>query len=110
MTSAEDACLFRHALLRDAAYQLHLPGDRARLHALALDLIEALYGGRAPEPQPLFSAAAHPHSLPPEHWNTINPASVLHAGQNFRPRTERKYRPQSGLKMPDNSGPCRTLR
>lgn len=28
---AELAYLFRHALLRDAAYQLQLPGDRARL-------------------------------------------------------------------------------
>ncbi len=29
MTSAETAYLFRHALLRDAAYQLQMPGDRA---------------------------------------------------------------------------------
>ena len=36
MTSAESAYLFRHALLREAAYQLQLPTDRARLHALAL--------------------------------------------------------------------------
>lgn len=37
---AEQAYLFRHSLLRDAAYQLQLPGDRARLHALALDILE----------------------------------------------------------------------
>ena len=47
--------LFRHALLRDAAYQLQLPGDRARLHALAFAALEALAGGRAPEPPPLES-------------------------------------------------------
>ena len=47
---AETAYLFRHALLRDAAYQLQLPGDRARLHGLALFLIENHFGGR---PQPL---------------------------------------------------------
>lgn len=52
---AETAYLFRHALLRDAAYQLQLPGDRARLHALALELIESVLGGRAPEPAPLES-------------------------------------------------------
>ncbi|KAF0247056.1 MAG: hypothetical protein FD180_173, partial [Planctomycetota bacterium] len=39
---AETAYLFRHALLRDAAYQLQLPGDRARLHGIALRAIEAL--------------------------------------------------------------------
>ena len=44
--NAESAYLFRHALLRDAAYQLQLPGDRARLHALALELIESAFGGR----------------------------------------------------------------
>lgn len=44
---AEAAYLFRHALLRDAAYQLQLPADRAALHALALEIIEGLYGGNA---------------------------------------------------------------
>lgn len=41
---AESAYLFRHALLRDAAYQLQLPGDRARLHALAIAAIESVLG------------------------------------------------------------------
>lgn len=41
---AETAYLFRHALLRDAAYQLQLPGDRARLHALALEIMESAFG------------------------------------------------------------------
>lgn len=53
---AETAYLFRHALLRDAAYQLQLPSERSRLHGLALEVIEALHGGRAPEPQPLEPA------------------------------------------------------
>lgn len=35
--------LFRHALLRDAAYDLQLPADRARLHGLALRLIERMH-------------------------------------------------------------------
>ncbi|KAF0241532.1 MAG: hypothetical protein FD180_4389 [Planctomycetota bacterium] len=44
---AEDAYVFRHTLLRDAAYQLQLPGDRARLHGLAFAVMEALCGERA---------------------------------------------------------------
>ena len=39
---AEHAYLFRHALLRDAAYQLQLPGDRAKLHGMALGILEGL--------------------------------------------------------------------
>ena len=38
---AEQAYLFRHALLRDAAYQLQLPGDRSWLHGLALAILES---------------------------------------------------------------------
>lgn len=41
---AEQAYMFRHAMVREAAYQLQLPGSRARLHALAADALEALYG------------------------------------------------------------------
>jgi tetratricopeptide (TPR) repeat protein len=48
--SAETAYVFRHAILRDAAYQLQLPGDRGRLHGLALEVIEKLAGGRPPDP------------------------------------------------------------
>jgi tetratricopeptide (TPR) repeat protein len=53
---AETAYFCRHAVLRDAAYQLQLPGDRAKLHALAFAVIEQLHGGRAPEPAPLGAA------------------------------------------------------
>ena len=42
MTSSEHVYLFRYALVRDAAYDLQLPADRARLHAQALAMIEAL--------------------------------------------------------------------
>ncbi|NUN50777.1 MAG: ROK family protein, partial [Candidatus Brocadiae bacterium] len=65
---AEIAYLFRHALLRDAAYQLQLPGARARLHALALELIEIHLGGRPPALPPLApgrSAPAPPHPTDP---------------------------------------------
>ncbi len=42
--SAEDAYLFRHAIIRDAAYQLYLPSQRARLHRLVVAIIEAWNG------------------------------------------------------------------
>ena len=40
---AERAYLFRHSLLRDAAYQLQLPGTREALHELASRLLEELF-------------------------------------------------------------------
>ncbi|MBZ0135491.1 MAG: tetratricopeptide repeat protein [Planctomycetes bacterium] len=61
---AEDAYLFRHALLRDAAYQIQLPLHRARLHALALELIERVLGGR-PELRPLLRDTRKGHSQHP---------------------------------------------
>jgi tetratricopeptide (TPR) repeat protein len=48
--SAETAYLFRHALMREVAYGLQLPGDRARLHELAMQLIEQSLGGEPPGP------------------------------------------------------------
>ncbi|MBK9973869.1 MAG: tetratricopeptide repeat protein [Planctomycetes bacterium] len=47
---AESSYLFRHALLRDAAYQVQIPSDRAPLHALVVLISESLFGGRPPEP------------------------------------------------------------
>ncbi|CAG0975314.1 hypothetical protein PLCT2_01584 [Planctomycetaceae bacterium] len=47
---AETAYFFRHVILRDAAYQLQMPADRAKLHALVVGIAESLYGGRPPEP------------------------------------------------------------
>lgn len=43
--AAELAYVFRHALLRAAAYELQLPAERAGLHQLAAGLIEELCGG-----------------------------------------------------------------
>lgn len=42
MLSAEQAYLFRHAAVREAAYQLQLPAERALLHELALELMQSL--------------------------------------------------------------------
>ena len=38
---AETAYIFRHALLRDAVYQLMLPGDRASLHARVVEAADS---------------------------------------------------------------------
>ena len=60
--NAEAAYLFRHALLRDAAYQLQMPADRARLHILVVEIMEALFGGRP--------------SMPQTEWRVRSPRSV----------------------------------
>jgi hypothetical protein len=61
--TAEEAYLFAHATLREAAYQLWLPSDRARLHSFALEILEAL-----PETtleRLAAELADHAHSRPP---------------------------------------------
>ena len=64
---AETAYLFRHALLRDAAYQLQLPGDRARMHEIAFEVLEDFAGGRPPEPPGAAeeNSAVTPHAADP---------------------------------------------
>lgn len=44
--SAEQAYLFRHALLREAAYELQPPTQRAALHAICLQLLSTLAQAR----------------------------------------------------------------
>ena len=58
---AETAYLFRHALLRDAAYQMQMPSERGRLHALALDLIEEMVGSVPVFEHDPFTAGRKPH-------------------------------------------------
>lgn len=48
--SAEAAYLFQHALVRDAAYELQPPGERAALHRHALEATEAALGKPPPLP------------------------------------------------------------
>lgn len=40
--TAEHAYLFRHAVVRDAAYSLQVPSERAELHGFALEILEAI--------------------------------------------------------------------
>lgn len=49
---AELAYLFRHGLIRDAAYELQTPSARAALHTLALQLLEGVFGGAPDWPDP----------------------------------------------------------
>jgi hypothetical protein len=74
---AESAYLFRHALLRDAAWQLQLPRDRARLHALAFEITLAVSGGPPPEPPPLGPPEAPP--LPAHPTDAVAQDLALHA-------------------------------
>ncbi len=78
MSSAESAYLFRHALLRDAAYQLQMPADRARLHELAFEVMEGQAGGRAPAE----SVKADGHlDWPPHASNGVAAELAEHAGR-----------------------------
>lgn len=78
---AELAYLFRHALLRDAAYELQLPSDRARLHELSFHLIEQAFGGRAPEPPPLN--AVNPPTVEPHSTDTVAAELADHLADAF---------------------------
>lgn len=60
--SAETAYLFRHALVRDAAYELQPPTDRAWLHGIAVDAIEQLCGGPPAADARRWSPRPQPHS------------------------------------------------
>ncbi len=57
--SAEQAYLFRHTLLRDAAYQLQLPRQRAKLHALALEIVDETTESEAERDALSFELAEH---------------------------------------------------
>lgn len=58
---AETTYFFRHALVRDAAYELQIPGDRARLHKLALASIEHICGGGPPADETPWQPKPTPH-------------------------------------------------
>ena len=98
--TAESAYLFRHALLRDAAYQLQLPADRARLHGLALSVLERVLAGPTGEVPDSFAgemsihagAAARDADLPPSRREVLlnkefrylcRAAQYARAGDNF---------------------------
>lgn len=66
--NAETAYLFRHALVRDAAYELQMPSDRAALHEIAFRILEDAFRGCPPTPAPLAehkAGALDPHPTDP---------------------------------------------
>lgn len=58
MPSAEEIYRFRHALMRQAAYDMQLPAERARLHALVLELTEKQLGQADAALEPLAAELA----------------------------------------------------
>lgn len=80
--SAETAYLFRHALLREAAYGLQLPSERAKLHELAFQLIEQAFGGRAPEPPPIETK--HRSIMTPHSTDPVATTLVYHAEEALK--------------------------
>ena len=60
--SAETAYLFRHAMVREAAYQLQPPADRSGLHVLALDILESVLAQAGPVMQKIHAAELAHHA------------------------------------------------
>lgn len=85
--SAETAYLFRHALLRDAGYQLMPPTDRAHLHGIALDVLEALIGGRPPA-DPMCEDRIYDHQPEPLDEYSQDLAFHAFAASSVRPDLE----------------------
>ena len=74
---AESAYIFRHALVRDAAYDLQPPAERAQLHVWALRGMEQVLGAPGPE-----FAGDQPHAI-----DAVADQLALHArlaGEAFR--------------------------
>ncbi|MCC6741709.1 MAG: hypothetical protein IT452_21905, partial [Planctomycetia bacterium] len=83
--NAETAYVFRHALLREAARQLQMPGDRARLHAVAFGIVEEMAGG-PPGERPALDRdeEVSPDARPADAWAAElaeHAAQALHAPQ-----------------------------
>ena len=76
---AELAYLFRQPLMRDAAYQLQMPSDRARLHRFAFEILEAMFDGPPPEPQPdeWGDLKCEPHTTDPVSGDLAEHASRI---------------------------------
>ena len=62
---AEDFYLFRHQLVRDAAYDLQLPADRAKAHLWAMEALDRFAGGPAPNRMPMLGEKDSPHPVDP---------------------------------------------
>ncbi len=93
--NAEIAYLFRHALLRDAAYQLQLPSTRGRLHFFAAQVLEPLArrdSALAEELADHYAAARNLAGLrhAPREQNAISRAA-RHCANKFRNADGARY-------------------
>jgi tetratricopeptide (TPR) repeat protein len=100
---AESAYLFRHALLRDAAYGLQMPRERGLLHALVLEIVEELLAGdsqaRAPMAEELAMharAAAEGQTQPAERERLLR-AELAYVEQAMHWCAQR-FLPQDGAR------------
>lgn len=116
MSSAETAYLFRHAVMRDTAYELQLPTVRAYLHTLVLRIMEDLHGGAPPavrlrvgeeleaEPHPLdaFATEMAEHALRGQSL-TGNLADLLRSQEHYLLRAawraEKDFRTDDALTL-----------
>ncbi len=78
--NSEAAYLFRHVLLREAAYQLQLPGDRARLHGRAFRILERHCGGR-PQSAPV-PGRREPDGIEAHESDSFAIELAVHAGES----------------------------
>ncbi|MCB9935371.1 MAG: tetratricopeptide repeat protein [Planctomycetes bacterium] len=87
---AESAYLFRHALVREAAYQLQPPGDRAQLHAFTVRILQ---GDVKTAPLDLadhaaFAAMERQSVIPHEQLADIELQALQHGAELARTRFE----------------------
>ena len=65
LPSAEAAYLFRHSIVRDAAYELQPLSVRGRLHELVVGVIEDMHGGEPPQPDGVWNLSMSKQRIDP---------------------------------------------
>jgi hypothetical protein len=79
-------------LLRDAAHQLQLPGDRARLHRPAFAAIEGLCGGRAADSERSLKTALDRRTSREERVERLRSAGAENEAERQRRAAEEATR------------------
>lgn len=92
MPGAEQIYMFRHALMRDCAYAMQLPSERARLHALLIDVTQTVLGRADKALEPLAAELAdHARAARGvKRTGHIDDAFVQHAELRFINMAQRK--------------------
>ncbi len=94
--NAEQAYIFRHAVVRDAAYQLQLPSVRRKLHEHAANILESIHGGSPPQVPPFAAPhTGHPaDSVALEIYDHLR--QTLHEA-HLRPKARAALEERAGL-------------